>query len=603
MGRVFEAVDTVTGNRVAAKIMFARAEADPRSLLRFRQEGGLLASLHHPNIVRVHTTVVEEYASCIVMDLVEGRSLADIVAGERLSPARVKHIAAQIASALAAAHERGIVHRDIKPSNIMIGTDDHVTVTDFGIARLIRPSETAVTSTMTGTGMTLGTPLYMAPEQIQGEKVDGRADVYSLGAVLYHLVTGRPPFDDRDPVTIAYKHVHEPPPPPRAIRPDVPEDWEALVLRALAKAPDDRFQTAVAMAQAISELSVPAPKEEARDRTAGDIEHTAVPAPAPRPGFSARTAAGAFAAVLVVLLVAAGIARHAAGSGAGGGSPGTGPGQFSRPTGIQVDDAGNVYVVDEWNARVEEFDRVGTFVRQWGGTGSPLFRDPSDIARDPDTGVLYVSDFGSKRIVVIPPRGKTSVIPLNAGALAVGPNGTLFASNYGDHLIHRFARNGRELAPLSIPMVDVGSFNYPAGMAVDGLGRLYIADRLHDRIVRLSPDGSWSSIVGSGEGSKDGQLKFATDVALDTTLSPVGNIYVADTGNNRIQKFTPQGGFSESRHLGGSPIHGLNHPSSIAVDWQGDLYVSDYDHSRVIKLSAAGEPLWYTHGEKSVVLR
>jgi serine/threonine-protein kinase len=132
----------------------------------------------------------------------------------------------QVAAALTYAHGRTIVHRDIKPDNIMVIGDDHVKVTDFGIARVMRTGATLNTMA----GMSIGTPLYMAPEQIEGQKVDGRADIYSTGAVMYQMATGRPPFEGDDPLTIAFKHVHKAPQPPSTVNADVPEDWEAVIL-------------------------------------------------------------------------------------------------------------------------------------------------------------------------------------------------------------------------------------------------------------------------------------------------------------------------------------------------------------------------------------
>lgn len=250
MGRVFQAVDTETGRAVAAKIMLATSEDNLDALLRFQQEGALLSTLKHPNIVEVYGTFLEEHTSCIIMELLEGRSLSQILRAERLSLARVKNIAAQTTSALAYAHGRAIVHRDVKPDNIMIVGDDHVKVTDFGIARILRTGATLNTAT----GMSIGTPLYMAPEQIEGQKVDGRADIYSFGAVLYQMVTGQPPFEGDDPLTIAFKHVHKAPRKPQELAADIPDDWEAVILKCLSKDPGDRFQTATALHDAIQAL-------------------------------------------------------------------------------------------------------------------------------------------------------------------------------------------------------------------------------------------------------------------------------------------------------------------------------------------------------------
>src|SRR5205085_1188251 len=168
-----------------------------------------------------------------VMELLTGRSLGELMAAEDISLARMKMITEQILSALAYAHSRGIVHRDVKPDNVMVEDGERVKVTDFGIARILAPGATLNTRT----GTTMGTPLYMSPEQIEGQKVDGRSDIYSLGTVMYQAVTGRPPFEGDDPLTVAFQHVHKAPTPPSTLNGEVPDDWEALILRALAKSP------------------------------------------------------------------------------------------------------------------------------------------------------------------------------------------------------------------------------------------------------------------------------------------------------------------------------------------------------------------------------
>jgi class 3 adenylate cyclase len=205
MGRVFQAVDTRDDSAVAVKILFASTEAGIEALLRFQQEGAVLSTLKQPNIVEVKGTFLEEHISCIIMELLDGRSLAQVLRTEQLDLARIKHILSQVAAALVYAHGRNIVHRDLKPDNIMVLDGDQVKVTDFGIARVLGTAATLNTAT----GMTVGTPLYMAPEQIEGREVDGRADIYALGAVLYQMVTGKPPFEGADPITTGIKHLRE----------------------------------------------------------------------------------------------------------------------------------------------------------------------------------------------------------------------------------------------------------------------------------------------------------------------------------------------------------------------------------------------------------
>ncbi len=198
MGRVFRAYDSVLELSVAAKLILARAGIDMGALLRFKQEGAVLRSMSHPNIVQIYDTFVDEYAGCIIMELLDGRSLTQVLAEGPLSLERTKMMALQIADALAYAHSQSIVHRDIKPENVMVLDGDAVKVMDFGIARIL-PIDMHTGGPAT-TGMHMGTPLYMAPEQIEGKRVDPRSDVYGFGAVLYHMITGRPPFEGDDPL-------------------------------------------------------------------------------------------------------------------------------------------------------------------------------------------------------------------------------------------------------------------------------------------------------------------------------------------------------------------------------------------------------------------
>ena len=252
-GRVFRAFDRRTDQQVAAKLVLAREGIDLTDLLRFQREGAVLASLDHPNIVKVYDTFAEEHAACIIMELLEGQSLARVLESGPLPLSRAKAITLQTAEALAYAHSQSIVHRDVKPDNVMVMEGDTVKVTDFGIARVLRPDNSL--ATIATTGMRTGTPSYMAPEQIAGKHTDGRADVYALGAMLFHMVAGRPPFEGSDKLSIAVRHLQDEPVAPSSINPEVPDDWDALILKALQKEPGRRFQSARDLGTAVVALS------------------------------------------------------------------------------------------------------------------------------------------------------------------------------------------------------------------------------------------------------------------------------------------------------------------------------------------------------------
>jgi len=239
MATVYRGTDRVLGRTVAIKVLSEKYAGDEKFVTRFRREAQAAAALNHPNIVGVYDTGDEGEMHYIVMEYVEGETLADVLKREGpLEPPRAVAIAEDVATALEAAHDKGLVHRDVKPGNVMIDGEGRVKVMDFGIARAVADD------TLTQTGLVLGTASYLSPEQAQGSPVDARSDIYSLGCVLYEMLTGRPPFPGDSPVAIAYRHVNEEARPPSEVAPTVPREVDAVVMRALAKDPDERFPTA-----------------------------------------------------------------------------------------------------------------------------------------------------------------------------------------------------------------------------------------------------------------------------------------------------------------------------------------------------------------------
>ncbi|MBW3578246.1 MAG: protein kinase [Actinobacteria bacterium] len=239
MGRVYRARDRVLDRDVAVKVMAPHLVGDPGAVQRFRDEARAAARLGHRNVVRIYDTGSSGAGEYIVMELVDGPSLKDLLADAgRLPVQRAMATASAIASALAAAHEQGLVHRDVKPANVLWTSDGTVKVTDFGIARITGDDVDATVAAG------FGSVLYLSPEQATGERVDARADIYSLGCVLYEMLAGRPPFTADKPIGILHQHVHRQPDPPSAAVPEVPRALDAVVLRALAKDPDDRYRSA-----------------------------------------------------------------------------------------------------------------------------------------------------------------------------------------------------------------------------------------------------------------------------------------------------------------------------------------------------------------------
>ncbi len=249
MAEVRKGSDTRLGRVVAVKRLRTDLASDPTFQARFRREAQSSASLNHPAIVAVYDTgeemspegVAQPY---IVMEYVAGRTLRDILReGRKILPERALEITSGILSALDYSHRAGIIHRDIKPANVMLTPSGDVKVMDFGIARAVSDSS----ATMTQTAAVVGTAQYLSPEQARGETVDSRSDVYSTGCLLYELLAGRPPFVGESPVAVAYQHVREPAVPPSTYDTDLPPEIDAIVMKALAKRLDERYQSAAAM--------------------------------------------------------------------------------------------------------------------------------------------------------------------------------------------------------------------------------------------------------------------------------------------------------------------------------------------------------------------
>jgi serine/threonine-protein kinase len=303
MAEVHRGVDVRLGRDVAVKILRADLARDPSFQSRFRREAQAAASLSAPSIVAVYDTGEDpDGVPFIVMEHVEGRTLRAVLLEEgRLLPRRALEVTADVCAALAVAHRAGIVHRDIKPGNVMLTRSGEVKVMDFGIAR----AAAGVGTTMTQTAAIMGTAAYLSPEQARGEHVDARSDLYSTGCLLYELITGAPPFSGDSAVAVAYQHVREDPEPPSAYDSSLPADVDAVVLKAMAKNPANRYQSAREMREdalraAAGEpvLATPVLEPETTLAPAAAVALPAQPSPERR-----RLVLGAFGLLLVGLAV------------------------------------------------------------------------------------------------------------------------------------------------------------------------------------------------------------------------------------------------------------------------------------------------------------
>ncbi|MFD9434888.1 serine/threonine-protein kinase [Streptomyces sp. NPDC060002] len=277
MGEVWRATDRELGRTVAVKVLPPELTRHEEFRVRFRREARTVASLNHRNVAVLHDVGEDatdgETTPFLVMEFIEGRTLTAALTDGAFTVVRALAVARDIADALAHSHAQGLIHRDIKPSNVMLTSEGGIKVLDFGIAKVV--AET--TTRLTATGMTVGTPAYLSPEQLTGRPVDGRSDQYSAGCLLYELLTGRPPFLGDSPFAVMHQHISEEPVPPSRLRPQIPAVVDHLVLRTLAKDREQRPGSAAelrdALAATLIALSAPAP------RTAAPAPGGAPPAP------------------------------------------------------------------------------------------------------------------------------------------------------------------------------------------------------------------------------------------------------------------------------------------------------------------------------------
>lgn len=250
MAAVYKAYQASMDRYVAVKVLPRHYAGDADFVHRFKREAKIIARLEHPNILPVHDYGESDGYTYIVMRYIAGSTLADHLQGKPLPIAQIIPMFAQVCSALDYAHSKGVIHRDVKPSNVLIDSLGNCLLSDFGISRMVEGA-----SQLTASGAFLGTPTYASPEQALGQSLDGRSDIYSLGIMLYEMTTGQPPFEAETPMAVLVKHVHDPFPLPHTINPALSEALERVILKALAKEPEGRFQTAGELARALAAVA------------------------------------------------------------------------------------------------------------------------------------------------------------------------------------------------------------------------------------------------------------------------------------------------------------------------------------------------------------
>ncbi len=564
MGEVWRARDSQTNRVVALKVLPEHSADDDELRERFRRECRAVAQLTEPHVIPIHDFGDIDGRLYLNMRLIEGTDLRMLIAREGpLLPRRAVAIIVQVAGALQAAEDAGLVHRDVKPSNILVGADDFTYLIDFGIAHA------ADDLTLTKAGETIGTFGYMAPEAIGAAvKTDARVDVYALACVLFECLTGRQPFASASGTQgMIAQHLHTPPPQPSISTTDVPAAFDAVIARGMAKSPDDRYQTAGELAAAA--------------RAAIDDSAAATGGGGARPGRRirlSRKAAGLLAAAITVTVLAAvaiiiGIQLR---SGGGGNSSTAVTPAYSAetrlpfavkvPTGVAVDAAGNVYVADMGDDRVLR-------LAAGAAAAAPLpfagLKNPRDVAVDA-AGNVYVADGSNDRVLRLA-AGAPAAAPLPFAGLndprsvAVDAAGNVYVADRGNDRVLRLAAGAPAAAPLPF-----AGLNDPRGVAVDAAGNVYVADTGNNRVLRLAagaPTATPLPITG---------LNDPQGVAVDTA----GNVYVTDRGNTGVVMLAA--GAPAAAPL---PFTGLNDPQGVAVDTAGDVYVTDMGPAPVLKLA------------------
>ncbi|HEX6742954.1 MAG TPA: protein kinase [Solirubrobacteraceae bacterium] len=631
MGVVYRALQLDLDRPVALKLIAPQLAEDPEFRERFVRESRAAASIDHPNVIPIYYTgESDDGALYIAMRYVEGSDLRTLVRAEqRLDPARAAYIVSQVARALDAAHARGIVHRDVKPANVLLGANDHAYLTDFGLTKRVT-SHTGSTRD----GGWVGTLGYVAPEQIRGERLDARADVYALGCVLYHSLSGVPPYQRESDEATLWAHLHDDPPSLHDRAPDAPASFDAVLSRAMAKDPDDRFPSAgdlgrAALASAGQPVA-PGPERVVAvgEAAPGDSQETVVsPDQAPTvlaasPSPARRLWPWALAGVPIAGLALIAALALGGGDGGGGGSTATttdgstGTGTTPPPAKVTIKDVdlggrpnnivladGKAWVVRSGNPRLAVIDaktakrkpyspRVGNPTGEAAGFGK-LWVINQDAPSLVPIGLTSHRQEG--RAVPLPPHGRAVAVAAGSNAMWVGVRGH-------PGLLLRIDPKDRAAPAKTIELPD-GLQNITVGG-----GAVWIIARRRNTVTRMDIASGTQQAIFVGEkpsgiaygrgavwvtNNGDDTVTRIDSGSLNTTIIETGNgpkgiavgagaVWVANSIASTMTRIDPQ-----TNRPSGDPIDVASNPYGVDING-GDVWVTSPSDGKVQRLTPSG---------------
>jgi TolB-like protein/Flp pilus assembly protein TadD len=608
MGVVYLGHDERLGRKVGLKLLPRSLVNDETQLERLKFEARTVSGLNHPNIVTVHEIGQADSTHFIAIEFIEGVTLRERIALAPIPADETVEVAIQVASALCVAHKAGIVHRDIKPENIMIRPDGYVKVLDFGIAKSSRgealgEAAAVVGSTKTQLGVVLGTARYMSPEQARGDTVDARSDIWSVGVVLYEVLTGTAPFDGKTPGEVKNALLRDEPASLESNENAIPPALQRTVEKCLRKDPGERFQSSEELLSAL---------RAARGRDRGKARRNWI------------------AASIGLALLLAGLAYLLSSRFSPSGE--TRDLALGRPAGIALSADGIVYVADFSQHAIRQINPNGGLTPLAGATGltgstngagtTARFFHPADVAIARD-GNLYVADTNNHLIRKITPAGVVSTLAGRAGepgsedgpgtaarfrfptSVALDREENAYVADFANHTIRKITPEGT-VSTLAGSAGEPGSadgagttarFNQIHGVSVDGAGNVYAADFGNHTIRKISANGAVvSTLAGLAEnpGSTDGAGNVARFSApYDVAVDDNGIVFVADTSNHTIRRITPTGvvttlagvagNVGSSDGIAGAAKFAV--PAGVTLDRTGNIYIADFGNQAIRKIN------------------